>query len=112
MYPPVPIIRSGLNSFIIFLDSPIEPIVFNNLFIFFTLKLLDIPYDSIVFSSYPALGTNFVSNPLFVPMKIISEFGSSFIILFAIAIPGFICPPVPAAAIITFIYASFLPIFF
>ena len=63
MYPPVPIIRSGLNSFIIFLDSPIEPIVFNNLFIFFTLKLLDIPYDSIVFNSYPALGTNFVSNP-------------------------------------------------
>ena len=41
--------------------------------------------------------------PLVVPINIISEFGSFSFILFAIAKPGFICPPVPAAATITFI---------
>ena len=38
-----------------------------------------------------------------VPIKTILASGLSSFILFAIAIPGFICPPVPAAEIITFI---------
>ena len=90
IYPPVPITKSGLKSFKIFLASVIECKVFANLFIFLMLNSLDIPYESIVFNSYPALGTKFISNPLGVPINIILEFGSSFTILLAIAIPGFI----------------------
>ena len=47
-----------------------------------------------------------------VPIKMISESGSSFFILFAIANPGLICPPVPAAAIITLNVFSLFYIFF
>ena len=107
IYPPVPITISGLNSFIIFLASP-NP--FRVLYIFFRFSteifLLN-PYASIVFNLYPALGTKSFSSPLVVPIKIISESFSSSFILFAIAKPGFICPPVPAAAIITFILNFF-----
>ena len=106
IYPPVPITISGLKYFNIFLASVIECNVLANLFIFLKLNSLDIPYESIVFNSYPALGTKFTSSPLGVPINIILELGSSFIILLAIAIPGFICPPVPAAAITTFIKTS------
>ena len=57
--------------------------------------LILIPYASTVFNLYPALGTRSFSIPLSVPINIISESGSFSFILFAIAIPGFICPPVP-----------------
>ena len=101
MYPPVPITISGLNSFTIFLAS-LNPFI---VFILFANVLKDIflliPYASTVFSSYPALGTKSFSIPLLVPTNIILESFSFSFILFAMAIPGFICPPVPAAAIIT-----------
>ena len=103
IYPPVPITTSGLNSFIILIASPIPLYV---LCIFFKLSIeifLLNPYASIVFNLYPALGTKSFSKPLVVPINITSEFFSSCFILFAIAIPGFICPAVPAAAIIALI---------
>ena len=53
-----------------------------------------IPYASIVFKSKPALGTKSFSNPLGVPINKISAVLFSLFILFAIAIPGLICPPV------------------
>ena len=103
IYPPVPITTSALNSFIIFSESFIDLMVQYNLFIFFKVSFLSIPYASIVFNSYPALGTKSFSNPLSVPINRILDFPSISFILFAIAIPGLMCPPVPAAAIITFI---------
>ena len=107
IYPPVPITISGLNSFTIFLASPIPLYVLNSFFILSIEIFLLNPYASIVFNSYPARGTKSFSKPLFVPIKIILESFSSCLILFAIAIPGLICPPVPAAAIITFIMIPF-----
>ena len=77
------------------------------IYIFFTLSrdiFLLKPYASILLRSYPALGIKSFSKPLSVPTNIISELGSSCFILFAIANAGFICPPVPAAAIIAFIF--------
>ena len=106
IYPPAPTIISGLNSFIIFFALPVA---INVAHIFLKLAIdicLLSPYASIVFNPYPALGTKSFSKPLVVPIKIISEFGSSCFILFAIANPGFICPAVPAAATITLIFSS------
>ena len=103
MYPPVPITISGLNSLTIFFACE-NPLNVLKLFFKADKEIFFInPYASTVFNLYPALGTRSFSIPLSVPTKIISESGSSFFILFAMAIPGFICPPVPAAAIITFI---------
>ena len=90
MYPPVPITTSGLNSSIIFLASFIEAKVLYISFTFSIETFLLNPYASIVFKVYPALGTKSFSSPLSVPINIISEFGCSLFILFAIAIPGFI----------------------
>lgn len=87
IYPPVPIIISGLNFLIMFFASATDFIVLINLETFSSVKLLLIPYASIVLSSYPALSTRSFSNPLDVPIKIIFESGSSTFILFAIAIP-------------------------
>ena len=107
IYPPAPTIISGLNSFIIFLAFPVA-IKVAYIFLKFSIEIFLLnPYASIVFNSYPALGTKSFSNPLFVPINIISESGSSSFILFAIANPGFICPAVPAAATITLIF--FIP---
>lgn len=69
MYPPVPITISGLNSFTILLASPIPLKVLYNFFKFSIDIFLLKPYASIVFNSYPALGTRSFSNPLVVPNK-------------------------------------------
>ena len=108
IYPPAPTTTSGLNSFIIFFASPVADIV-EHIFFKFSIDIFLLnPYAFIFFNPYPALGTKSFSSPLGVPINIISESGSSSFILFAIARPGFICPPVPAAAIITLIFV-FLP---
>ena len=108
IYPPAPTTTSGLNSFIIFFASPVADIV-EHIFFKFSIDIFLLnPYASIVFNSYPALGTKSFSNPLSVPINRILDFPSISFILFAIAIPGLMCPPVPAAAIITLIFV-FLP---
>ena len=107
IYPPVPITISGLNSLTIFFASPNPFKVFKLFDKVLKEIFLLIPYASTVLSSYPALGTKSFSIPLLVPMNIISESFSFSFILFAIAIPGFMWPPVPAAAIITFILTPY-----
>ena len=70
IYPPVPITTSGLNSSIIFFASPIDLNVLYVLFILSNEIFLSKPYASIVFSSYPALGTKSFSKPLLVVLSL------------------------------------------
>ena len=102
-YPPVPITISGLNFLTTFLDCS-KPL--NSLKTLLTLSksifLLN-PWTVTVFSSYPYLGTISDSIPFSVPTNNISASGFSSFILFAMAIAGYTCPPVPPPDNKTFI---------
>ena len=103
---------SGLNFFISFSASNIPR---NALAIFLTLYQVSLLWNlpaRMCAKLYPAFLTRSFSIPVFVPTNMISLFGSFFNISFATAIPGLMCPPLPAHAIITLIiHLSFLIVF-
>ena len=101
IYPPVPITKSGLKSFRIFIDSPIPAYVSKIAFTFFNVNFLN-NFPVLIWTiSKPAFFTNLFSRPFLVPINKNSESFSFFCIILAIAIAGFTCPPVPAQANIT-----------
>ena len=106
-YPPKPTTTSGLNSLIIFLTSLDELIIRKSVLIFLAIFLAENflwkPVISMVLNAKPAAGTSFDSICSFVPIKSMSASGWRRLSSPADASAGFICPPVPPAANMTFI---------
>src|SRR5665647_1139398 len=97
-YPPDPIATLGLNLILISNDCirDIHNFKGNNKFSKF--NFLEKPFIHIDLNLNPNLGTNLPSILDLVPINIISESGSIFLILSATAIAGKRCPPVPPPA--------------